>query len=420
MPLHNPGGLCLSFLFALRKIRPFNQRLVDESWLDHQNMPVSSELMVGISLPRLEFGLFERANSRLGEAVLDPSQWPSIMEDICVAVGTTGAVLLQSDARTPDVPMTPSVVSLLKDYFHNNLHTSDIRAAKGMPLLLSGRSAVRDQDMFRSETEMLRDPLYAILTRHKFRWFAGISFQSGQAMWVMTLQRSIAEGMYDDDEIKILAALSEPLTEAATLSRAVGRQVLLGSLNAFELINEPALSISSTGLVVEMNRAASNLFDAEFRVRNNRLYMRDGKASQALERMLWDRPRDGEIRPRSQGRVGNIIVARREHKRPILIRALPVHGAASTPFLGARAILVLRDLEAERRAPLDILSEAFSLTMAEAKVASMVAAGSSSEEIASELQVSRETVRNQIKAIFGKTGTHRQSELAALVSRVRG
>jgi DNA-binding CsgD family transcriptional regulator len=58
--------------------------------------------------------------------------------------------------------------------------------------------------------------------------------------------------------------------------------------------------------------------------------------------------------------------------------------------------------------------------MAEAKVASMVAAGSSSEEIASELQVSRETVRNQIKAIFGKTGTHRQSELAALVSRVRG
>ncbi len=50
----------------------------------------------------------------------------------------------------------------------------------------------------------------------------------------------------------------------------------------------------------------------------------------------------------------------------------------------------------------------------------MVAAGSSPEEIAVELQVSRETVRNQIKAIFGKTGTHRQSELAALVSRIQG
>jgi DNA-binding CsgD family transcriptional regulator len=99
---------------------------------------------------------------------------------------------------------------------------------------------------------------------------------------------------------------------------------------------------------------------------------------------------------------------------------LPVHGAASSPFLGARLILTLRDLEAVRRPPLEILSEVFSLTAAEAMVASMVAAGWSPEEIANELQVSRETVRNQIKTIFGKTGTHRQSELAALISRVQG
>jgi len=49
----------------------------------------------------------------------------------------------------------------------------------------------------------------------------------------------------------------------------------------------------------------------------------------------------------------------------------------------------------------------------------MVATGASPEEIAVELQVSRETVRNQIKSIFWKTGTHRQSELAALISRIQ-
>lgn len=226
--------------------------------------------------------------------------------------------------------------------------------------------------------------------------------------------------MFEDDEIPLLASLSESLTEVATLSRAVGKQVLLGTLNAFELINQPALSMSGTGLVIETNRAATDLFDADFQVRNNRLYMRDGKASQALERLLWERPADGEIQLRSRGRLGNIIVARRENKKPILIKALPVHGAASTPFLGARVILTLRDLEAERRPPLEILSEAFSLTAAEAKVASMIAAGLSPNEIATELQVSRETVRNQIKAVFGKTGIHRQSELAALISRVQG
>jgi DNA-binding CsgD family transcriptional regulator len=135
--------------------------------------------------------------------------------------------------------------------------------------------------------------------------------------------------------------------------------------------------------------------------------------------MLWERPADGQIRLHSTRRSGSIIVARREAKKPILIKALPVPGAASTPFLGARAILVLRDLEAERRPPLETLSEAFSLTAAEAKVASLVAVGFSPEEIANKLQVSRETVRNQIKAIFGKTGTRRQNELAAVVARTR-
>ncbi|MGH6681697.1 MAG: helix-turn-helix transcriptional regulator [Bradyrhizobium sp.] len=341
------------------------------------------------------------------------------MEDICTSVRTTGAALLQSDIRTRDVPMTPSVIEPLRHYFDNDLHVGDVRALKGVPLLLSGRRAVRDQDLFSSEGIMLKDPLYAAWSDFGLRWWSVIGFRSGPALWGLALQRSILEGMYEDDELKALASLSDSLTEVATLSRAVGRQVLLGSLNAFELINEPALSMSGTGLVIDMNHAATNLFDVDFRVRNNRLYLRDGKASQALERMLWERPADGEIRLRSRGRVGNIIVARRESRKPILIKVLPVHGAASSPFLGARAILILRDLEAARRPRLDILSEAFSLTPAEAKVASMVAAGWSPEEIADALQVSRETVRNQIKAIFCKTGTHRQSELAALVSRIQ-
>ncbi len=316
--------------------------------------------------------------------------------------------------------MTPSVSDFFQVYFENNLHIGDIRAAKGVPLLLAGRRVVRDQDIFPSESVMLKDPLYANCAHFGFRWWSVIGFRSGPALWGLALQRKLNEGMFVDDEMRALASLSETLSDVATLSRAVGRQVLLGTLTAFELINEPAISISAAGLVIETNRAATGVFDADFRVQNNRLCMRDDKASRALERMLWDRLAEGEIRLRSRGRVGNVIVARRENKKPILIKVLPVHGAAGGPFLGARAILKLRDLEAERLPPMEVLSLAFALTTAEARVASMIAVGLSPDEIANELQLSRETVRNQIKAIFGKTGTHRQSELAALISRVQG
>lgn len=371
-------------------------------------------------MTRLDIGLLERAKSRLGEAVLDPRRWPSLMEAICAAAFTTGATLLQADIRTPDVPVTPSVSDFVRNYFDDNLHVGDIRAAKGVPLLLSGRNVVRDQDIFSSERSMLRNPLYATASKFGLRWWSVVSFRSGPSLWGLALQRSIREGMFEEDEMRVLASLSDSLTDVATLSRAVGRRVLFGSLNAFELISQPALSISASGLVIETNRAATELFDADFRVRSNRLYMRDAKASQALERILWQRPGDGEIRPLARENTGNVIVVRREAKKPVLIRVLPVHPVASSPFLGARAILVLRDLEVSRRPPVEILSAAFSLTAAEARVASMIAAGFSPEEISDELMLSRETVRNQLKAVFGKTGTHRQNELAALIARIQG
>lgn len=130
--------------------------------------------MVGMNLARLEIKQLERAKSRLGEAVLDPGQWPSVMEAICSATATAGAALLQSDIRTPDIPVTPSTATFFRSYFDNNLHVGDIRAAKGVPLLLAGRRAVRDQDLFSSESIMLKDPLYAHASDFGFRWWSAI------------------------------------------------------------------------------------------------------------------------------------------------------------------------------------------------------------------------------------------------------
>jgi DNA-binding CsgD family transcriptional regulator len=62
--------------------------------------------------------------------------------------------------------------------------------------------------------------------------------------------------------------------------------------------------------------------------------------------------------------------------------------------------------------------KAFGLTPAEVRVASIIARGLSPEPAAEELSVAKVTVRNQIKSTSGKTDTHRQSELVALLSRI--
>jgi DNA-binding CsgD family transcriptional regulator len=65
--------------------------------------------------------------------------------------------------------------------------------------------------------------------------------------------------------------------------------------------------------------------------------------------------------------------------------------------------------------PLDLLCTAYGLTEAEARVAQRLAAGDPLDAIAGDLGIRLATVRNHLKQIFEKTGTHRQAALVALL-----
>ena len=353
--------------------------------------------------------------NRLGEAVLDPALWPVLMQDICSASGAMGACMLQSDVRTPDVPMTESAREYFKSYFDNRYNENDIRAARAVPLLLGGRQVVSDQDIFRSETEMLRDPLYAHLNGHGLRWFAAVGFFAGSALWGFSIQRTLGEGAFDETEKAALAGLSQRLTETATLSTAVGRGALSGITNALAFIKRAAIALDRFGSVVDVNPIAEAALGADIRIVGQRLVLGDRRAQVAFNHFL-DRLRTASdvdalaVAP---------IVVRRAGKLPVVIRILPVDGAARSPFLGARAILILSGFDEGGAEQLTMLRQAFGLTSSEARIAACLAGGKSLEEAAQEMAIAQETARSHLKAVFRKTDTHRQGELIALVSRLR-
>jgi hypothetical protein len=104
-----------------------------------------------VSASAIDIDGLKKAQARFGEAVLDPGLWPEIMEDVCRAVRATGALLLQTDARTPDVPRTDSVDELVDSYFRNGWPTRDIRALRALPLLRRGTRAFVDEDILTPE-----------------------------------------------------------------------------------------------------------------------------------------------------------------------------------------------------------------------------------------------------------------------------
>lgn len=365
-------------------------------------------------MSRLDRDRLEKITMRLGEAVIDPSAWVSLMEEICQAVSASGAALLQSDVRTPDIPRTAAADELFERYFAESWHLRDIRAERGAPRLQSGDKVVIDQDIVQPD-EISRLAFYQeCLRSNGFLWFAGIGFSSGSALWALTIQRAVKEGPFSGGDKELLAPLSQRLTETATLSKALGYSVLAGMTDALNLVGRPAVALDRLGFALDANTAAEALFNEEISIKSRRLVVRDRGARGALETFV-DHLR---LAPYWADLATSPIVVRREDRPPVIIRVLPIQGPASGPFLGARALLILDDLAAKPRPKLQILKATFGLTPAETRLASLIARGISPEQAAEELRRSRETIRNQLKSIFAKTDTHRQAELVSLLSQL--
>ncbi|WP_439562147.1 response regulator [Roseinatronobacter sp.] len=100
-----------------------------------------------------------------------------------------------------------------------------------------------------------------------------------------------------------------------------------------------------------------------------------------------------------------------------LARMAQVHACPSDPELGTSAMVVVFLTDPATRAPLSAhtLEAMFALTPTEARVARYLAFGCRPDEIAREMDIAPTTVAFHLRNTFGKTGTHRQADLVALL-----
>jgi DNA-binding CsgD family transcriptional regulator len=146
-------------------------------------------------------------------------------------------------------------------------------------------------------------------------------------------------------------------------------------------------------------------------VRNRRLFLRDQQAEADLSKVLvW--LESGQ--PIERLPVHSFPV-RHQNRTTLICRVIPVPAGAATPFLGARALLTFTEVQPRVSADVDLLARSFGLTPAEAKLAALIGKGLTLADAAVQLQVSIATVRNQLKAVFLKTDTRRQSDLVLLI-----
>jgi DNA-binding CsgD family transcriptional regulator len=214
------------------------------------------------------------------------------------------------------------------------------------------------------------------------------------------------------EEERILASFTRRLIEIAAVAQARGSGTSpAAALNAMRL---PAIALDQHGCVADVNAAAETIFDNDVKIKDRRLFVRD-PAARALLKDAIDQLRTS---PRLNPVASEPIIVPRRDKLPVLVRIWPFNGAAHPPAQEASALLTLNALGPKPGPPPAILAKTFRLTPSEAKLACVIASGASPYIAARELKISRETARNQLKSVFAKTDTHRQSELVALLLQV--
>jgi DNA-binding CsgD family transcriptional regulator len=185
---------------------------------------------------------------------------------------------------------------------------------------------------------------------------------------------------------------------------------------ALDRLPTGVMLLDPRGHVVLRNRSAERILELE-----DGLMLDDGvpRAAHPPDNAVLQQMIRQAVDAQRVGRFteGNVVAVTRPSGRrafPLMLSSLLSAGPGHTLHDAVAAIYV-SDVEGETIQRSEPLRKLYSLTQAEVELVELLCDGASLEEAASQRGVTMNTARSQLKQIFFKTGTSRQSELVRLV-----
>lgn len=361
---------------------------------------------------------FEAVHKLFLEASWMPEFWPAALDELAAAAGSTGACIIPFPSIDPVFPRSESIAGLLDDFIKGDWQLRNPRASKGAALFQRDPANLlrfhTDRDVFAADA-LAADPFYQEFLRPRgFQWFLGASLAEAEGRFVfLSVERGLRAEPYSPAEIERLSRLLLRLREAGNIALKLGVRADRQAGRILESLDCPAALLDRVGRPLACNGALEALLGDGICLKSGgRLAAVDRDCDKRLEEATSAVLRFGASSPR-------ITLSRGAGRLPLIAEAIPIAGAARDVYSAARMLLLVNDPEARADADIDLLRQVFGLTPAEARLAARIATGASLEEIAAVLGVTVATARTQLRSVFAKTRTHRQSELAALITRLQ-
>lgn len=275
-----------------------------------------------------------------------------------------------------------------------------------------------------SEAEILRTDYHSEFLRPLcddiFFNAASTSALSEGRIAVLSLWRKRRQEAFTTEQTEALSQVGPHLGRALAL-----RQKLLGAtaerdmgFDALDSMAQPMMLLEADGRIAFINLAAERLIagaDWARYVTGGRLMLRGQAEAQRFAQLLA-----AALEPATMVGEATMRINGDDSERPIDVLIAPFLPRRQERREGQKQLAValfsepiLEGDSLARRA-----AASFGLTPAEAALAADLALGQSPEEIATLRDVRITTIRTQIRAILGKTGASRQSELVRILMRL--
>lgn len=354
----------------------------------------------------------------LSEGILDRDRWRAGLDELR-RIGNADHVTLVTHDRQRGHMLIESLTETLSaaavNEYHRDFHWQD----PGRMILDNpwpGRTYVDQRDAGRRSIAHM--PFYQEFMRRQ-----GLASNMGciiasdeQLTSAVSFQRDIGRELFHPDDMAPMHGL---LPSLGVIIKVRGHmqdlqaRASVGHL-ALDAMSFPVLVLGASGEVLLTNRRGDTwqqgvrgLFQA--RVAHHPLrveLLRICRQAAGLEGPA--RCSAFRLPPQAGARAGDCLVA----------MPLPADHGLAWPWQRPLILVMVREAGKASPPPERVLRELFGLTPAEARLACVFAAEGDLRRVADQLCLSVETVRTQLKAVFSKTGTGRQSELLRLLAQL--
>lgn len=351
------------------------------------------------------------------EVALKRRDWSSVLGKVSGATGGQSALMRLVDCRRECEGFVAAFgyedvyLDAYRDHFvHLDPYRAAIASAPPGSLLLSDQVVPlrsRRHTEYYHDYELPQDRMHAIgspLGREKdFLLYLG-------------LQRGRRAGPYESHDIEIARSLLPHVLRAVQIQRLLGEAVEAQQLceAALDRLQVGVIFLDTAGAVRFANAASRQLAAAfGLRVGEAGIGLPDREKNARLQKLVALAATATE--PGSHSAGGDLSY-HRSGLGMLQMRVFPFapkddcllsgHSARVVIFLVRPGAAVLS---------VHLVAEQFRLTPAEARLAIRLAEGHTLEQTATDFGIAVSTAKSQLMAVFGKTGTRRQTELVILV-----